>query len=296
MGIKLVIGCGYLGSRVAARWQQQGDRVLAVTRIQARAEEFRAQGLEPIVADVAEPASLALLGDLAPDCVLYAVGFDRQSGHSMRSIYVDGLRTALSVLPKGTGRLIYVSSTGVYGNFDGGWVDEDSPCEPERENGRVCLEAEALLESHPLAPRATILRMAGLYGPGRVPNRRALVAGEPIVAPLSGYLNLIHVDDAAAAVLAAERELDAAGGPHCLLVSDGHPARRRDYYEELARLVGAPPPQLVEPDSADPAAQRATSSKRIRNARMLAALKITLCYPDFRAGLAQIVAEESAAP
>jgi len=286
---KLIFGCGYLGRRVARRWLELGDEVHAVTRNMARAEALRGEGIRPYVADVTQPGSLD--GLPVADTVLYAIGFDRSAGHTMQEVYVDGLKSALDALPDATGRLIYISSTSVYAQQDGEWVDEASPTEPTRQNGRDCLAAEKTLSRHRLGARAVILRMAGLYGPGRVPRREALLAGEPIAAAADGFLNLIHIDDAASVVLAAE---SMARLPSMYVVSDGQPVLRREYYEELARLAGAPAPQFAPPPADSPAAARATSDKRIRNDRVMAELRPTLAYPSYREGLAAILAANRA--
>ena len=101
-------------------------------------------------------------------------------------------------------RFIYISTTGVYGPASGEWIDETTPPDPQRDGGRASLAAERALAASPFAARGVILRLAGIYGPGRVPFIEELCAGEPIPAPTTGYLNLIHVDDAAETVLAAD--------------------------------------------------------------------------------------------
>jgi nucleoside-diphosphate-sugar epimerase len=281
MNTRLVIGCGYLGLRVAGRWQRRGDEVFAVTRSAERASVLRQSGLCPIVADVTCRETLSALPPA--ETVLYAVGYDREAGLSMREVYVTGLLAVLDSLPASINRLIYISSTGVYGQTDGQWVIEDSECEPTRESGRVCLEAERALQAHRLGERSVILRLAGIYGPGRLPNQSALRTAEPIAAAPDGYLNLIHVDDGASVVLAAAEH----GQPSPLyLVSDGHPVPRREYYAEAARLLGAPPPRFVSPPPESPKAARAEGSRRVSNARMLAELGVQLKYPTFREGLA----------
>jgi nucleoside-diphosphate-sugar epimerase len=281
MNTRLVIGCGYLGLRAARQWHTLGDEVFAVTRSTDRAPALRQYGLRPVVADVTRPDTLAVLP--TADTVLYAVGHDRMAGHSMHEVYVVGLRAALDSLSGRVGRLIYASSTGVYGQTGGQWVDEDSPCEPSRESGRICLEAEQTLRAHALGRRAVVLRLAGIYGPGRVPNQAALLTGEPIAAAADGFLNLIHVDDAVSVVLAAAEH--ASPSP-LYVVSDGHPVVRHDYYAEAARLLGAPPPSLVAPPAGSAKAARAEGSRRVSNARMLAELGVRLKYPTFREGLA----------
>jgi nucleoside-diphosphate-sugar epimerase len=189
-------------------------------------------------------------------------------------------------LPSDTGKFIYVSSTGVYGQSHGETVDEDSPCEPTREGGRACLAAEAVLSGDRLGQRAIVLRVAGLYGPGRIPNAAEIRSGRPLAVPASGYLNLIHVDDAATIVLAAA---ETAYLPRTFLVSDGQPVERRAYYAELARLLGVAAPEFISPPADDPAAIRATSDKRVSNARMISELAVRLAFPSYREGLAAVL-------
>ena len=161
----LVVGCGYLGGRVAAAWRDTGRTVYALTR--GRADELRAAGLVPVTGDVTDRASLAGLRDLPPvGTLLYAVGLDRRAGRTMREVYVEGLANVARALPP-VHRWVHVSSTGVYGQADGSPVDEASPTEPVEESGRVVLEAERTL--HALRPGAIVLRLAGIYGTGRWP-------------------------------------------------------------------------------------------------------------------------------
>src|SRR5271168_1343025 len=127
---KLIFGCGYLGRRVAECWRTAGHDVYVVTRSAENARAFAAAGWLPIVADVMAPASLADLP--SAETVLYSIGYDRAAGHSLSDVYVGGLANVLMRLPVSTGRLIYISSTGVYGATDGELVDEDSPCRPQR--------------------------------------------------------------------------------------------------------------------------------------------------------------------
>ena len=221
--------------------------------------------------------------------MLFAVGFDRSAGRSIHDVYVGGLRRALADLPDSVERFVYVSSTGVYGNVSGTEVDERSACKPQRDGGRACLAAEELLLGSRFGDRAIVLRLAGLYGPGRIPRAADLVAGKPIDAPSSGWLNLIHVEDAAQIVLRAE---EYAQPPATFVVSDGQPVVRGEYYTELARLLGAPPPRFAAPVDDSPAAQRAASDKRVNPARMFAELRPALQYPSYREGLAAIVAGE----
>jgi len=285
MAEKLVIGCGYLGGRVAQLWRRRGYTVSALTRSEQRAEPLRRAGLRPLVGDITRPGTLP---ELPPaESVLLAVGYDRRGGQPVREVFVDGLRHVLSRLHAATERLLYISSTGVYGQTDGQWVDEDSACRPVSEGGRACLEAEHLLRDSPFAARCVVLRMAGLYGPGRVPRRGDLEAGRDLALPRDGHLNLVHVEDAARVVVAAD---ERAVPPCCLVVSDGHPVTRREYFAEMARLLNAAPPRFIAPRADLPAAARAQSDKRVRNDRMLAQLGLQLAYPTVREGLSAILA------
>jgi len=193
----LVVGCGYLGRRVADLWTAAGRRVVALTR--TRADSLREAGIEPLLGDVTDPASLNNLP--AASTVLYAVGLDRSSGKSMAEVYVQGLKNVLDNLPP-CDRFIYISSTSVYGQTDGSVVDESSPTEPLEDSGRIVLEAERVLRAK--LPTAIILRFAGIYGPDRLLRKQALLKGEPLIGDAEKWLNLIEVRDGATAVLAAE--------------------------------------------------------------------------------------------
>jgi nucleoside-diphosphate-sugar epimerase len=280
---KLIIGCGYLGRRVAAQWQALGTPVFATTRSPARAAELRALGIRPwpVPCDVHDPPSVrACIPTIPPvSTVLYAVGFDRGSGHSIRESHVDGLRNVLTVLAPPR-RFIYVSSTGVYGQTGGEEVDEDAPTEPIEESGRVVLEAEQLLRAH--LPDAVVLRFAGIYGPGRLLRRQAIEAGEPLIGDPDRWLNLIHVEDGAAAVLAAEAHARSGATVN---VSDDRPVRRRDFYALLARLLGAPEPRFVPPATGVPLPGHERVNRRIVNRRLHAELGVQLRYPSYEEGL-----------
>lgn len=282
---RLIFGCGYLGHRVAQRWLQEAAPVYAVTRSAQRAAEWEQEGLRAIVADITRPETLRELPSAAT--VLYAVGYDRHSGLSRQALQCDGLQHVLAALSPETQRFLYVSSTGVYGPSEGDWVDETTPCNPNREAGRVQVLAEQVLQNHPLAARTTVLRMAGIYGPGRIPRLADLAAGQPLAISDTGYLNLIHVDDAARVLVAAE---GPGKLPQRFNVSDGHPCRRRDFYRHLARLLALPEPAFVEPTAEAAATARGQDNKRVSNRRLLQELGAEFLYPSYEEGLAAIVA------
>lgn len=264
---RLIVGCGYLGQRVAQRWQPPG-RTIALTR--GRTDELTALGVAPIVGDVLDPASLKYLPEVG--VVVYAVGFDRNAGHSMRQVYVEGLANVLDALP-GEPKFVYVSSTSVYGQTNGEWVDENSATEPAEESGKIVREAERILRAK--RPSAIILRFAGIYGPGRLLRRvDSLRKGEPIAANPNHFLNLIHIDDGVSAVLAA---IEAGSAGEIYNVSDGQPPTRQEFYVELARLLKAPPPRFA-PGSTG-------TNRRIANDKLKGELGVPLQFPSFREGL-----------
>ena len=279
-GSKLIVGCGYLGRRVAAGWRAAGHQVVAVTRTGQDVASLCREGLLPVIADVPQPDTLAALPPA--DTVLYAVGYDSAGGKSRWDVYVEGLRAVLDAISPDVQRFLFISSTGVYGQTDGAWVDEDSPCQPAREAGRAFLAAEQLLREHALGARAVVLRTAGIYGPGRLQRVADILAGKPLSVPEDNYLNLIHVDDAAAIVVAAA---DRAPPARTYLVSDGHPVDRREYFTWLAERLGAPAPAFLVPSAEVLAAHHSGSNKRVSNARMMVDLGMQLRYPTFREGV-----------
>jgi nucleoside-diphosphate-sugar epimerase len=288
----LIIGCGYLGQRLAVRLRQRGDRVLGTVRSQSRATVIAALGIEPVVADVLAPDSLDRLPEA--DRIFYCVGFDRAAGASMRAVYVDGLQNVLDRLPRGVTRLVYAGSTGVYGQTDGEWVDEDSPTAPQHDSGRVSLEAEERIatwgRSHERSAAAIILRFAGLYGPGRIVRRSILERGEPIAGDPDKFLNLIHIDDAAQAASAA---LEASRAGPLYVVSDDRPVTRREYYGRMASLLGAPEPRFQPPVPGSSESARDATNKRVANLRVKRDLGLTLLYPDITTGLTTCVGPDS---
>jgi nucleoside-diphosphate-sugar epimerase len=257
---RLIIGCGYLGKRVASRWLAAGDTVYATTRSRAHADQFEAMGLHPLQGDVTAAADAANGLPTLPtvDTVLWAVGFDRTAPASYEDVHVTGLQRLLDRLP-GQPRFIFISSTGVWGDGSGGFVNETTPPTPAREAGRALVAAEARLQAHRHGP-GVVLRLAGLYGPDRLPRLADLQAGKPLPADPASWLNLIHIDDAAA-VACDVAELSA---PRPLyVVSDGSPIRRRDWYEGLARITGNPSPAW------DPAASQSRGGDKRVDSRLI---------------------------
>jgi nucleoside-diphosphate-sugar epimerase len=279
----LIVGCGYLGQRVADRAISDGHRVTALTRSAEKASALSEAGIETVVGDVLDPATIAALP--AADVLLIALTHDPASGVSKRALLVDGVVNLVRELGPRVEHVIYISSTSVYGQTDGSWVVEGLPAEPITEGGQLTLAAEIALQGEcKSGARLTILRLAGLYGPRRLIARvDQLRRGAPVSGSPDAWLNLIHVDDAAAAVCAA---FACRHTWDILLICDDRPLTRREFYSAVAQEVGAPPPTF------DPEAAGRTSglNKRCRNSRMHRDLGVNLLFPDAIAALPQVIA------
>ena len=278
----LIFGCGYLGQRVAEKAVYSGQMVWATTRNASKAAAMGSRGIHPLIADWTDERTLRDLPTV--DQILVAVSYDRSSNHSRSESQVGGLRNLLQAISPAA-NLCYISTTGVYHQTDGSWVDETSPTHPTREGGQAHLQAEKLLSQLRPDSAWTILRLAGIYGPGRIPRAEDVIAGRPIASPPKGFLNLIHVDDAVDAVMAAW----SRSKQRLYVVSDDCPVVRGEFYQQIARQCGAPPASFIEPPPDAPVRMRSESNKRIRNHQMKHDLLANLKYPTYREGLASVL-------
>jgi len=273
----LILGCGYLGIRVARNLLQSGTTVHVLTRSADRARTLAAAGFRPHVGDVMEPSSLEELPQV--DSVLHCIGFDRSGTWKKRDVYVEGLRNALEAMGRKSARWVHVSSTSVYGQDDGSVVDEASVTAPAAEGGQICLEAEAALAAfrERTGIATSVLRLAGIYGPGRLlAKAEVLRRGEALSGSGQEWLNLIHVEDAATIAVTV---LGRDHPPEGLLVCDDEPVERRRYYTALAQLAAAPAPTFSE-------AASGTRNKRCSN-RRLRSFGFSLSFPTIETGLPQ---------
>lgn len=252
MATSLIVGCGYVGSELARQLVNRGEEVIAVTRSGVSIE-----GVQSVERDVTG-AGLELP---TADRLFYLVSAGARAPDAYRAAYVEGLRNTVAAAGDGT-TLVYGSSTGVYGTDDGSWVDETTPIEPATERQRILLEAERAA----IAAGGTAVRFGGLYGPGRTGEDRYL--GDARVP--AGYLNLVHRDDAADALVVA-----ADGDHDRYLAVDDEPVHRHELARWLAAHLDRPPGELVD------AVER--SNKRCDNAR-LRAMGWDLAFPTFREG------------
>ncbi|MGQ9820698.1 MAG: SDR family oxidoreductase [Thermogutta sp.] len=296
MSSRLIIGTGYLGRRIAEAWRLQGDTVFTVTRSLATAEFLALEGFRPIIADVTRPETLSRLPVV--DTMVFCVGFDRKGDDSPHEIYAGGLRYVLDSPAGESGCVILISSTGVYGDHARDWIDESSPTNPLRPSAQALLKAEESLRLSAAGARSIVLRLAGIYGPGRIPLLRKLQRDTPLPGDAEAVINLIHADDAVQAVLLANQK---APKPSLFNVSDGNPVTRAVFYDELARLLNLPSPKFEDPSrpgksktaegEAVGVAARGTGHKRVSSVKICSELGFSCRYPSYKQGLPTVVQE-----
>jgi nucleoside-diphosphate-sugar epimerase len=270
----LIAGCGDLGERVARLLLTQGDDVYALRR---RPPDSDDGGIRWLSADLTRAETLAALPERITRLVFLPAPEAREP-ERYRAVFVDGLRNVLDALDAAAlERVLFVSSSAVYGDHGDGWVDESTPPSPPGFNGQVLWEAEQSLRNRPV--EAVALRLAGLYGPGRMQLIERLRAGQAR-APREQrhWANRIHVDDAAAAIV----HLLALRQPVPLYVGvDDTPLPLDVLYDDLAAMLGAPP----VPNGPAPAG---IGSKRLSNARLKAS-GFRFRWPDAREGYASLI-------
>ena len=289
----LIVGCGYVGHRVAQSWTAAGIETFACTRDAAKAEQLSTEGIRPLIMDLSSPENWPELP--AVDVLLWSVGFDRSAGVDRVKVWVDGLRELLTHVRfrTGYGRVIYTSSTGVYGDSAGEEVGEEAvPC-PDSEGGTACLAAERVVGE--FATRtgyaATVLRLAGIYGPNRLLRRIAdLQNGTPLTSPPDDWLNLIHVDDIVRVIDAVACLPDSSRVPLMNVVA-ANSVTRQTYYTTLAELAGAPAP--VFDATVSELLLRGRSGRGSGNRRVISrvrpSLNVEFQFDDVRSGLRDAV-------
>lgn len=293
-GKRLVIfGCGYVGSALARAAVAAGARVEALTRNPEKAAALRADGLADVVVADLVSSDWHRRIEGGADFVVNCVSSGGGGTDGYRRSYVEGMRSVLAWAAAGTspvGTMAYTSSTSVYPQGGGVTVDESAPADGGTPNGRIIRESEILLEqaSPAACRRRFVLRLAGIYGPGRHHLLDQLRAGAAELPGAGDYhLNLAHRDDIVAALLAClAAPPEVAGG--IFNVADTAPALRADVVCWLAERLGRPMPAFdgragVRRDGA-PMPDRVISS-----AKMSRTLGWRPRYPDYRAGFTQIL-------
>jgi nucleoside-diphosphate-sugar epimerase len=276
MASVLIAGCGDVGTALGMQLVTDGHEVTALRR--------RTAGLPAsfrhVAADLTRPETLAAL-PAGIESVVYAAAADAHSEDAYRAAYVDGLRHLLAAVGGSLRRVLYVSSTAVYGQRRGEWVDEESATEPAGFSGRVLLEGERLALGH---PAGAVVRLGGIYGPGRMrlvdevrTGRAVCPAGPP------QFTNRIHRDDCAGVL---RHLLGRSDGPGVWLGVDRDPVDRCTLLCWLADRLGVP-----RPPAGEVAAGRA-GSKRCRSDKLVAS-GYRLRYPTFREGYGALIGHHS---
>ncbi|MCP5516074.1 MAG: SDR family oxidoreductase [Verrucomicrobiales bacterium] len=278
----LIIGCGYVGKQVGASLVAAGQEVFGVRRRSEAAAELAPLGIQPVIADLTRSEELKGLPAGCDGVVLCAAS----SGGGLddyRRVYVDGTRNVLHWLASHPPRkLVYTGSTGVYGQQNGEEVDEESPTEPDAPTAQILVETERMLREAAASGRvpAVMLRLAGIYGPGRGYWLKQFLAGEArLEGDGSRVLNMIHRDDVARSVATA---LDRAEPGTVWNVVDDEPVTQLAVFQWLAARLHAPLPPTAEGPSAG--GKRRPGSKRVQNRRLRQGLGVELAYPTFREG------------
>lgn len=279
-----VLGCGDVGTLLGRRLLDDAHHVVGVRRSTEGLAAVEAAGLEAVRADVTDPEALAAVPDA--DAVVFAASAGGRDAAAARAVYVDGLSTVVDhfgARPDPPDRLVYTSSTGVYGDHGGAWVDEETPLDPGDDRTAALLDAErVVLEDAPaVGIDPTVARFGGIYGPDRFRLERYLEGPVP-----TGYLNLVHREDAAG-ILRFLLERDLARGEVVVGVDD-EPVARPELSAWLAEQLGRDPPAVREP-SAGTDSERARADKRCSNGK-LRSLGYEFAYPTYRDGLQEVLA------
>ena len=278
----LIVGCGYVGVALGKELVRRGHEVFGLRRISHADSGLKAVGVMPLIGDVTRPETLAKLpADF--DWVINCVSSSGGGAEDYRAVYLQGTRNLLEWLSSASPKkFVYTSSTSVYAQTDGSLVTETSPAEPAAETARVLVETEkVLLEAVSANFPAVILRVAGIYGPGRGYWFKQFLQGE---AKIEGtgerFLNMVHRDDVVGAVISA---LQHGSAGEIYNVVDDEPVTQLQLFRWLSTHLGKEMPPHFERDERD-AGKRGWTNKRVSNSKLKSQLRYQFRYPTFREG------------
>jgi nucleoside-diphosphate-sugar epimerase len=287
----LIVGCGYVGLPLGAELVRQDHEVFGLRR--SGANELKAAGIQPLVADITKPETLAKLPQDF-DWVVNCAASGGSSADDYRKLYLEGNRNLIAWLADSPPeKFVYTSSTSVYGQNDGSIVKETSPAGPVAETAMVLIKAEKSLLAA-VADRkvpAVILRVAGIYGPGRGHWFSQFLRGEArIEGDGSRWLNMIHRNDVVGCIIAA---LERGKSGEIYNAVDDEPVTQSKFFEWLAAELNRPLPPRI-PAEAEIQRKRGVTNKRVNNAKLRKELKYEFRFPDFRKGYGAEIARRSA--
>jgi nucleoside-diphosphate-sugar epimerase len=280
----LVLGHGYTAQALSRRLLPEGWTIIGTTRSPEKAADLARLGIEPLIwpgAPLADALARATH-------ILASIGADAD-GDPVLAAHLDDIASAAPHIEWAG----YLSTTGVYGDHRGGWVDEDTPLTPTTERGRWRVRAEAQWQAVPGLP-IHIFRLAGIYGPGRGPFEKVRDGTARLIIKENQFMSRAHVEDIAA-VLHASILRPAPGEAYN--VCDDEPTPPEVVLRHAARLLHLPDPPEVPFEAAEmnPMARSFYSeSKKVRNDKIKAALGVRLLYPTYRENLAAIMASGQA--
>ncbi len=290
MKLALILGCGYVGQRLGRRLSASGFRVVGSTRSVERAAELEAAGIEPLVGQLSDARTIDQIRRRGADLVYYLVP-PRASGADPLPLVLEAVGVAAPEV------FVYVSSTSVYGDRGGDWVDESTTVNPSGGAGLARYEAEReVIELARAAPvPVRVCRVTGIYGPGRT-LRTLLKSGDYVlIRDGDAWVNRIHVDDLVVGLLASWR-LGRDGAVYNL--TDDEPHRTSEFANLASDLHGLPRPRWMDAAEAaellgEQRLRRKLDSKRVSNRLMKEELAVSLDFPSYRTGLPAAVREEA---
>jgi len=292
----LIMGCGGVGLPLVNAFSELGLQLYAQLRSESRAEMLRSKGIAPIIADLDK----ATLPDFpSQDALIYYFIPPASGGENQNQAGCDVRLERFLKQAECARHIVYISTTGVYGDCHGEWVTEQRPLNPQSASSLRRVAAEQQLYDFHLRYQVsvTILRVAAIYGRDRLPVERLRRADPVLKRSLSHWSNRIHIDDLVQICLAAGQAQSFKGQKltwQVYNVSDGQPSSMTDYFLQVAQLLGLPQPKELTWAEAEQFFSAAMlvylrESKRIDNRRMLEELKITLRYPSSELGLADSI-------
>ena len=283
----LIMGCGYVGEALAQRLSSAGHTVFGLRR--SPPDPGTELPYVPLIGDLTRPESWSHLPGPF-DWVANCVSSSRGGVAEYRQVYLEGNRNLLEWLRSHpVSAFAYTSSTSVYGQTDGSWVDETAPTQPGTETGQCLVETEQLLltaaQEHGIPVR--ILRVAGIYGPGRGHLFQQFLRGEARLQDQGQrFLNMIHREDVASAL---EASLERGHSGEVYNACDLEPVTQRDFLQWLADQTGRPLPPPAEPGTG-PVRKRGVTHKRVSAAKLRQETNWTPRFPTFREGYAEALA------
>lgn len=283
----LIVGCGDIGLRVAKIWKNSGKSVFAVARNEGSIDLFRQQHIHACQADLDQTESLASLPTRQALLYYFAPPPAKGELDTRMENFLNSLEPENS-----PSQLIYISTSGVYGDQKGELINEQTPANPQVDRAKRRYHAETLLQlwHEQTHVPVTVLRVGGIYGPGRLPLQRLKDQVPMLHEELSPQTNRIHADDLAQVCVAAASKRKTEQGCEIYNVSDGTNSNMTEYFNTIADFCDLPRPPLVDWDEAEKTISQGMlsylkESRRMDNSKMINELEIELKYPTLKDGL-----------